>query len=70
MLQAQSTGNPHGASIDEQETVSHSVEAGDLAGGLQAWLRLTNNTEMFGSEDTCIPEDSNSQSPSASIHEI
>ena len=45
------------ASIDEQETVSHSVEAGDLAGGLQAWLRLTNNTEMFGSEDVCVPED-------------
>ena len=45
------------ASIDEQETVSHAVEAGNLAGGLQAWLRLTNNTEMFGSEDTCVPED-------------
>lgn len=46
---------------DSQQTLSDLFDDGDLAAGLQAWLRLTNNS-ITGMEDSiCVAdEDDNS----------
>ena len=56
-----------GSAFDEQQTVSSSVEAGDLAGGLQAWLKLTNNMYAFGSDDLCTADDDDPSTADASL---
>lgn len=43
--------------FDNQKTLSDLFDEGDLAAGLQAWLRLTDNsiTGMIG-DDVCIAD--------------
>ncbi|KAA6424506.1 MAG: hypothetical protein FRX49_05718 [Trebouxia sp. A1-2] len=42
---------------NEQRTLSDFLDEGDLAAGLQAWLKLTNNTISGIDNDICLTED-------------
>jgi len=42
---------------NEQSTLSDFLDEGDLAAGLQAWLKLTNNTISGIDNDICLTED-------------
>ena len=42
---------------NEQRTLSDFLDDGDLAAGLQAWLKLTNNTISGIDNDICLTED-------------
>ena len=42
---------------NEQRTLSDFLDDGDLAAGLQAWLKLTNNTISGLDNDICLTED-------------
>lgn len=48
---------PEAGEFDNQKTLSDLFDEGDLAAGLQAWLRLTDNsiTGMIG-DDVCIAD--------------
>lgn len=51
---------PTSSTIDspnEQRTLSDFLDEGDLAAGLQAWLKLTNNTISGVDNDICLTED-------------
>lgn len=42
---------------NDQRTLSDFLDDGDLAAGLQAWLKLTNNTISGIDNDICLTED-------------
>ncbi len=43
--------------LSEQRTLSDFLDEGDLAAGLQAWLKLTNNTISGMDSDVCIVDE-------------
>lgn len=42
--------------FDSQKTLSDLFVEGDLAAGLQAWLRLTNNSITGIDDDVCVAD--------------
>lgn len=47
---------PEAGGFDSQKTLSDLFDEGDLAAGLQAWLRLTNNSISGLNDDVCIAD--------------
>lgn len=57
-LQAEETQAPiEAGGYDSQRTLSDLFDEGDLAAGLQAWLRLTNNSISGMEDNVCIADE-------------
>lgn len=48
--------------FDSQKTLSDLFDDGDLAAGLQAWLRLTNNSITGIEDNICIADEDDNTS--------